>query len=40
MVDCIKWGIEADCIKHLGSQVAADGGSENDVVHRMNQDRV
>ena len=26
---------EVDCIKYLGSQVAADGGCENDVVHRM-----
>ena len=25
-----------DCFKNLGSQVAADGGSERDVVHRMN----
>ena len=25
-----------DCFKYLGSQVAADGGSERDVVHRMN----
>ena len=27
---------EVDCIKYLGSQVAADGGCERDVVHRMN----
>ena len=27
---------EVDCFKHLGSQVAADGGCERDVVHRMN----
>ena len=26
-----------DCFKYLGSQVAADGGSERDVVHRMNE---
>ena len=26
-----------DCFKHLGSQVAADGGCERDVVHRMNE---
>ena len=26
-----------DCFKNLGSQVAADGGSERDVVHRMNE---
>ena len=28
---------EADCFKHLGSQVAAIGGCEMDVVHRMNE---
>ena len=28
---------EVDCIKYLGSQVAADGGYERDVVHRMNE---
>ena len=27
---------EVDCFKYLGSQVAADGGCEMDVVHRMN----
>ena len=27
---------EVDCFKRLGSQVAADGGCEMDVVHRMN----
>ena len=26
-----------DCFKYLGSQVAADEGCENDVVHRMNE---
>ena len=26
-----------DCLKYLGSQEAADGGCERDVVHRMNQ---
>ena len=26
-----------DCFKYLGSQVAADGGCETDVVHRMNE---
>ena len=26
-----------DCFKYLGSQVAADGGCERDVVHRMNK---
>ena len=26
-----------DCFKYLGSEVAADGGCENDVVHRMNE---
>ena len=28
---------EVDCFTHLGSQVAADGGCEWDVVHRMNE---
>ena len=28
---------EVDCFKYLGSQVAADGGCEIDVVHRMNE---
>ena len=28
---------EVDCFKHLGSQVAADGGCERDVGHRMNK---
>ena len=28
---------ELDCCKNLGSQVAADGGYETDVVHRMNE---
>ena len=28
---------EVDCFKCLGSQVAADGGCETDVVHRMNE---
>ena len=28
---------EVDCVKYLGSQVAADGGCESDVVHRMNE---
>ena len=28
---------EVDCFKYLGSQVAADGGSERYVVHRMNE---
>ena len=27
---------EVDCFSYLGSQVAADGGCERDVVHRMN----
>ena len=26
-----------DCFKYLGSQVAADGGCERDVAHRMNE---
>ena len=28
---------EVDCCKCLGSQVAADGGCERDVVHRTNE---
>ena len=28
---------EVYCFKYLGSQVAADGGCERDLVHRMNQ---
>ena len=28
---------EVDCFKYLGSQVAADGRCERDVVHRMNE---
>ena len=28
---------EVDCFKYLGSQVAADGGCERDVVHKMNE---
>ena len=28
---------EVDCFKYLGSQVAADGGCEMDVVHRMTE---
>ena len=28
---------EVDCFKCLGSQVAADGGCERDVVHRVNE---
>ena len=28
---------QVDCFKYLGSQVAADGGCERDVVHRMNE---
>ena len=26
-----------DCFKYLASQVAADGGCERDVLHRMNE---
>ena len=29
---------EVHCFKYLGSQVPADGGSERDVVHRMNEE--
>ena len=28
---------EVGCFKYLESQVAADGGCERDVVHRMNE---
>ena len=28
---------EVDCFKYQGSQVAADGGCERDMVHRMNK---
>ena len=28
---------EVDCFKYLGPQVAADGGCERDVLHRMNE---
>ena len=28
---------EFDCFRYLGSEVAADGGCERDVVHRMNE---
>ena len=28
---------EVDSFKYLGSQAAADGGCERDVVHRMNE---
>ena len=28
---------EVDCFKYLGSQVAADGGCERYVVHKMNE---
>ena len=28
---------EVDCFKYLGSQVAANGGCERDVIHRMNE---
>ena len=28
---------ELDCFKSLGSQAAADGGCERDVVHRINE---
>ena len=28
---------EVDCFKYLGSQGAADGGCERDLVHRMNE---
>ena len=28
---------EVDCFKYLGYQVAADGGCEKDVAHRMNE---
>ena len=28
---------EVDCFKYLGSQIAADGGCERDVVHKMDE---
>ena len=28
---------EADCFKYMGSQVAADGGCDMDVVRRINE---
>ena len=28
---------EMDCFKYMGSQVAADGGCESYVIHRMNE---
>ena len=28
---------EVECFKHTGSKVAADGGCERDIVHRMNE---
>ena len=28
---------EVDCFKYLGAQVAADGGCEREVIHRMNE---
>ena len=28
---------EVDCVKYPGSKVAADGGCERDVLHRMNE---
>ena len=31
--------VEVDCFKYLGSQVAADGGCERDVVHKINEYR-
>ena len=46
--EALKWGSnacdikcepldEVNCFKYLGSQVAADGGCERDVVHRINE---
>ena len=29
---------EVDCFKYLRSHVAADGGCERDVIHRMNDE--
>ena len=29
---------EVDCLKYLGSQMAADGGYERDLVPRMNEE--
>ena len=28
---------EVDCFKHIGSQVAADGGCAREVIHRKNE---
>ena len=28
---------EVDCLKYMGSQVAADGGCERDMGHRLNE---
>ena len=45
-VECrygINWGlngeplVEVECFKYMGLQVAADGGCERNVVHRMNE---
>ena len=48
MLEVWKWGSiacdtkrraveELDCFKYLSSKVAADGGCERDVVHKINQ---
>ena len=48
VLEAWKWGSNAcdterrtvggsGCFKYLGSQVAADGGCERDVIHRMNE---
>ena len=47
MLEVRQWGLNAcatkrrtvrvDYYKYLGSQVAADGGCERDLVHRMNE---
>ena len=48
MLEVRKWGRmhvilndepleEVNCFKYQGSQVAADGGCEKGVVHRMNE---
>ena len=36
-VEALKELALKDCFKYLGSQVAADGGCERDVVHKMNE---
>ena len=32
------WQLIMNCFQYLGLQVAADGGYEKDVIHRMNEE--